>query len=183
MKQLCMLLAAALVAATPTPAFAHHQSMVTTGAAQRPAGALEQNKALARAFVEEVFNRHSTAAADKYLAKNFVDHAPWPGQKGDLAGFKAGFADLIRAMPDTKATVKHMVAEGDKVFVLMTVTGTDTGGMMGQKPTQQKMTMDAYDLLRFQNGKVVEHWGTVDMSEMMKEHDHGHDHDHGGHQH
>lgn len=38
----------------------------------------EQNKALVRSFIDEVFNSRNPAALDRILAEGYVDHSPFP---------------------------------------------------------------------------------------------------------
>ena len=44
----------------------------------------------------------------------------------------------------------------------MTGTGTNDGSFMGHPPTGRPMRTDVFDALRFEGGRVVEHWGTPD---------------------
>jgi predicted ester cyclase len=60
-----------------------------------------------------------------------------------------------------------MVAEGDRVSVRMTVTGTQSVAFMGIPPTGKKVTIAAYETVRIANGKVVEHWGGPDTYDLL----------------
>ncbi len=59
------------------------------------------------------------------------------------------------------------MAEGDKVTVRHTGTGTHEGEFMGMPATGKSITIPGIDILRVKDGKVVEHWGLTDMSAMM----------------
>jgi steroid delta-isomerase-like uncharacterized protein len=121
-------------------------------------------------MVEEVFNRGNTGHADLFLAPNFVEHEELPpGLPSDREGAKQLFAMLRGAFPDFKATLEDMVAEGDKVVMRMTWSGTHKGEFMGIPPTGRYMSIGVIDIIRFAEGKAVEHWGQTDTMGLMQQ--------------
>jgi len=64
---------------------------------------------------------------------------------------------FFKAFPDFHETIEDIIAEGDKVWVLLTYTGTHTGEWLGLAPTGKKITCRAIDIYRIVNGKIV--WG------------------------
>jgi predicted ester cyclase len=77
---------------------------------------------------------------------------------------------LRSAFPDLNATVEDIVAEGDKVVVRQTWTGTHTGGdFMGVPPTGRTVPIGVIDIIRIAGGKFVEHWGQMDAMGMMQQ--------------
>jgi steroid delta-isomerase-like uncharacterized protein len=130
----------------------------------------EQNKALARQLVEEVLNKGNMSRADEIVAPNFVEHEELPPQipPGREAP-KVMFTMLRRAFPDFKATIKHLIAEDDKVVLHMTWTGTQKGEFMGVPPTGKSISINVIDIIRIADGKFVEHWGVMDQMAMMQQ--------------
>ena len=130
----------------------------------------EQNKALARQLVEEVLNRGNMSRADEIIAPNFVEHEELPPEipPGREAP-KLMFTMLRRAFPDFKATSKQLIAEGDKVVLYMTWTGTQKGEFMGVPPTGKSIAIDVIDIIRIAEGQFVEHWGVMDQMAMMQQ--------------
>ena len=50
------------------------------------------------------------------------------------------------------------------------MTGTNSGPMMGMPATNKKMTgIMGIDMMRWENGKFVEHWGLFDEHAMMSQ--------------
>jgi len=45
--------------------------------------------------------------------------------------------------------------------------GTHTGEAMGIPPSNQAISVRGMELWRVENGKVVEHWGVVDISDVL----------------
>ena len=130
----------------------------------------EQNKALARQLVEEVLNKGNMARADEILAPDFVEHEELPpGMLPDREAPKQLTAMLRNAFPDFKATINDLVAEGDKVVIHMTWSGTQQGEFMGIPPTGQPISVGVFDILRIAGGQIVEHWGLTDTMSMMQQ--------------
>jgi len=110
-------------------------------------------KALERHFVEE-WNKGKTAgmaAIDEIGAANAVFHA---ANGEDIHGFeniKRRFSEVYDTLPDCHMTLEDMVAEGDKLALRYTVTGT-------HKDTHKKVTTSSIEICRIVNGKFVECW-------------------------
>jgi predicted ester cyclase len=130
----------------------------------------EDNKALVRQVLEEVFNQGNLGRADEFLAPDFVEHeALPPGLPGGREGVKQLVTMMRSAFPDFKATIDGILAEGDKVVVRQTFSGTHKGEFMGIAPTGRSMSMKVIDIIRLAGGKFVEHWGLMDSTAMMQQ--------------
>ena len=130
----------------------------------------EQNKAVVRRLVEEVFNQGNMSAMDELIAPDFVEHEELPPEIPPGREAPAiMFAMLRSAFPDFKATIDDLVAEGDKVVLRQTWTGTHQGEFMGVPPTGRSVSIGVIDILRLAEGKMVEHWGIMDSMAMMQQ--------------
>jgi steroid delta-isomerase-like uncharacterized protein len=130
----------------------------------------EEQKALVRRFWEEVFNQKRLERADAYVAQDYLDHGAVPGQGPRLEGAKRQrWAMYFAAIPDLHATIDDMVAEGDKVSVRFTVTGTQVGELMGVPPTGKHFDVGAMCIYRIAEGKVAEQWEQFDMLGLMQQ--------------
>lgn len=130
----------------------------------------EQNKALVRQLVEEVFNKGNMSAMDELLALDFVEHEELPpGIPPGREAPKVLFTMLRSAFPDFNATILHLIAEGDMVVAHMTWTGTQKGEFMGVPPTGNSMSIGVIDIIRIADGKCVEHWGIMDSMAIMQQ--------------
>lgn len=131
---------------------------------------VEQNKGIARRFIEDVFNRGNLEALDGIMAANFVEHEELPpGIPRSREGAKLLFGMLRSAFPDFHATINDLIAEGDKIVISQTWTGTQKGEFMGVPPAGKRISVSVIDILRFENGMVVEHWGVMDSMTMMQQ--------------
>lgn len=128
----------------------------------------EKNKAAAQRIPAEIVNQGKLELIPELFSDEAVNHTPPPGISGmGQAGVKELFTMLRTAFPDIKITVEHSVAEGDFVVQHITITGTQKGMLMGNAATNKQAKWSEMHLLRFEGGKVVEHWGVVDMLGMM----------------
>ncbi len=130
---------------------------------------VEENKATVRMFYDEVFNRGNLSVVDKTTAENFVDHTALPGMAPGRHGAKQGFELLRAAFPDVHTTIDDIIAEGDKVVVRATMTGTHQGDFMGIPATGKPVKITGIDVVRFEHGQSVEHWGQWDTAALMQQ--------------
>ena len=82
------------------------------------------------------------------------------GVRAILGAIRAGF-------PDHDAAVLQMVAEGDLVATHKTFTGTHDGEFFGMPATGKRATIRVMDFVRYEDGKIVEHWNVVDMAGLL----------------
>jgi predicted ester cyclase len=128
----------------------------------------EANKAAYRAVVEECMNKGNLALADKYIAKDMVDHDPG-NTVGGLDGFKKFVTTWRGAFPDSRLEIESLVGDGDRIMARTRCMGTHTGTFNGIAATNKRFTIEGFDEVLFKNGKAVEHWGVTDQLGMMKQ--------------
>jgi steroid delta-isomerase-like uncharacterized protein len=131
---------------------------------------VEQNKALFRRLVEEVFNKGDVSTIDEFLAPNFVEREVLPpGTPSGREGVKQLTMMFRTAFPDFNVSIDDMIAEGDKIVARTTWNGTQKGEFMGIPPSGKRVSFDVIDIIRISEGKGVEHWGVMDSSAMMQQ--------------
>ena len=130
----------------------------------------EENKAILHRFYDEVFNQGNVALIDELIAPEAIDHEKFPGVEGSAREVARYFVTHIRsAFPDLHLQVHDLLAEGDKVVGRISMSGTHQGEFMGIEATGRAMTVNAIDIVRFANGKAVEHWAITDIMGMMQQ--------------
>lgn len=129
---------------------------------------VETNTTVASRWYEEVFNAGNIELIDELFAPNFVDHDPSNPLPG-LEGVRQLVSMYRSAFPDLHITVEDEITEGDKIVTRFTGRGTHKGSLMGIPPTGKRVTLTAIDILRFENGRIVEHWGNQDILGMMQQ--------------
>jgi hypothetical protein len=126
---------------------------------------LEENKAIVRRLYEAA-NKHNVDLADELVAPDFVDYT---NKIEGLEGLKEFGRTFFRGFPDLHWSIEDIIAEGDKVWVRTTVTGTHKGEYRGVPPTGKKITMRCVDIWRIADGKIVEAWAVDDLLDFYKQ--------------
>jgi steroid delta-isomerase-like uncharacterized protein len=131
---------------------------------------VEQNKALFRRLIEEVFNKGNVSTIDEFLAPNFVEREVLPpGTPSGREGVKQLTMMFRTAFPDFNVSIDDMIAEGDKIVARTTWSGTQKGEFMGIPSSGKRVSFDVIDIIRISEGKGVEHWGVMDSSALMQQ--------------
>jgi len=86
-----------------------------------------------------------------------------------MEGFKHFVTTFRAAFPDLIFTIEDMIAERDKVVARVSLRGTHKGDFMGVPATGRSVEMDSIDIMRFADGKLVEHWGQGDVVGLMQQ--------------
>ncbi|MCG8918349.1 ester cyclase [Actinokineospora sp. PR83] len=73
----------------------------------------------------------------------------------------------LAAFPDLRLDVRSILAEGDRVALRITITGTHTGDYGGIAATGRPVTWHIVEELRFVDGRVVEHWDVMNHLPML----------------
>lgn len=127
------------------------------------------NKQLYKQYVKEFLQDGDESAADRYIDSDVVTHDGMPGQAPGLEGVKQTFRSLREAFPGMHVQVEDIIAEDDKVVGRFVVSGTNTGPFMGMPATGKTFTYDEIAIVRFKDGKIVEHWAEMDSMGMMQQ--------------
>jgi len=121
---------------------------------------IKENKALVR-HVVDLWNQKDMNAFFELLAPEYVEHLP----SGDvtLEELKQYAPKFFAAFPDIYITIKDLVAEGDKVAVLVNWKATHKVEYMGIPATGKKIDTAVAMLIKIVGGKWVEFWNVTDI--------------------
>lgn len=105
----------------------------------------EQNKALVLEAFDTLFNKRDYAAAERFWSDCYIQHS------AHIAPGRAGLFDLVRSAPETLRYENQLImAEGDYVIAHGRFSG------MGRPAA-----WIAADVIRFEDGKLAEHWDVL----------------------
>jgi steroid delta-isomerase-like uncharacterized protein len=127
----------------------------------------EANSSQMTKFYTEVVNEGKIDLIDELCAENFMEHEELPGVKPNREGVKQFFKMYRTAFPDLNFKIEQMIAKDDKVVTYLTITGTQKAEFMGMPASGKKINLKGIDIVRFKDGKAVEHWGVTDTMTMM----------------
>ena len=129
----------------------------------------EDNKSLVRRYLDEVWQKGNVMAADEFLAPNYRRYLSPTAAPLDVAGQKQRLAGFRAAFPDIQITLEDIFAEGDRVAFRSTMRGTHQGAFLGLAPTGRAVTVSLVDVMRVENGRLVEHWGGPDLLNLAQQ--------------
>jgi predicted SnoaL-like aldol condensation-catalyzing enzyme len=112
----------------------------------RPPTTSDTLGATARQAMIDIFRKKDATAVDRYFGETFTQHDP--NLADGLAGMKS-FAAEIASSPAADITIYRTLVDGD--FVLLHSRNEGVRRYAGP--------VIAFDLFRFKDGKIVEHWG------------------------
>lgn len=118
-----------------------------------------------RRIVEEGIGRGDESVLDEFVAPDTVEHQR--GNPQGLEGSKGIARTLHRWMSDFSLTVEDIAVAGDVVWARNRARGTSVASMMGFGPTGEQVEIDVIDIGRFEDGKLVEHWGIADQMGLL----------------
>jgi predicted SnoaL-like aldol condensation-catalyzing enzyme len=105
----------------------------------------EKNKALGLKAFDTLFNKRDYVAAEKYWSPHYIQHS------AHIAPGREGLFNLIKSLPPTlRYEPGTIVAEGDHVIVHGRFSGFG-----------QPANWIAADIVRINNGVLVEHWDVI----------------------
>lgn len=133
-----------------------------------------ENQEAVRRFMTEAFGGGNLSVVDEMISPDFIEHQPGM-RSGDREGVKRLIGYLHQALPDLTYTFEDMIASGDTVWARVHAHGTHLGTFMGLAPTGRAITVELIEINRFQDGKVVEHWGITDRLAAMEQLGKGHE--------
>jgi steroid delta-isomerase-like uncharacterized protein len=106
---------------------------------------------------------------DELADPDVLVRTPLPLKTTGAAALKEVSLALLHAYPDLHLTVEDLIAEDDKVVGRTVVTGTHRGDYLGLAPTGKRVTYDEIFIFRFQDGRIAETWGVVDVLAQLRQ--------------
>jgi predicted SnoaL-like aldol condensation-catalyzing enzyme len=113
--------------------------------------------------VSNAFQTGDISKIDNVVAGDFIDHT----DKGDVGrdSLKTMITAMHVAQGDMKTKTVKEFADDEYVFALMNYTGNSDGSMGMPKGPYD---MSSIEVVKFKNGKAIEHWAYMEPREMMK---------------
>ncbi len=136
-------------------------------------GTTEENKAIIRAFFDQVWNKGDFAFMDDLYTDDFRLNALWEntslGRSGtaDRQEARGTIARWLDGFPDMHVTVEEQIAEGDYVASRHVAVGTQSKPFMGIPNTGKRGAVSGITINRIAGDKVAETWTCWDAAGMM----------------
>jgi len=107
------------------------------------------NKLLIRRYLEEIVNTGDIERVPEFVASHDVENT-----KQHVRGVRATY-------PDLHVAVVCQIAAGDLVASRVVGRATPQREWRGINPTNKPIVIDAVNIDRVMDGKIIEHWGVA----------------------
>ncbi len=130
----------------------------------------DQRIAVARDFVDQVFNAANPERARDFFTDDVTFHALTVGDITGLDNVVPVLTGFIGSLSDMRAEVQDVIASGDLVALRQIVTGKHTGNLLGMPETGKDIQWDAVDIYRINDaGKITEQWAFEDFAAILNQ--------------
>jgi predicted ester cyclase len=128
------------------------------GQRRRRAVMSEENKTVVREYYARVINgRDLEAVGEFFLDDRMVE------------GVRAGCFRYFEAFPDLHVALDDLIAEGDRVFLRSTLTGTHDGEYKGIPATGRHVATECAEVFRIADGKFAGYWCLTNVAGLMRQ--------------
>ena len=113
-----------------------------------------ENKEFMKRYAAALGKDKSPEVVDQYVSDEELKH--------HIAIFEVAF-------PGYQLKFNDMVAEGDKVAVNATMSGTHKGELMGIPATGKSVSISLMLFYRLEDGKIAQHWMVADQLSLLQQ--------------
>jgi predicted ester cyclase len=118
----------------------------------------QENKAVVERYYAEVMNgRDLDAVGDFFVDERTVERV------------RGGCFRYFEAFPDLHIALDELIAEGDRVFVRSTMTGTHDGEYKGIPATGRHVSAVSAEVYRVVDGGFVGYWCLTDVAGITRQ--------------
>ncbi len=118
----------------------------------------EQNKEVVRDYYARVIiGRDLDAVAEFFVDERLVE------------GVRSGCFRYFEAFPDLHVSLDELIAEGDRVFLRSTMTGTHDGEYKGIPATGRHVATECAEVFRIADGRFAGYWCMTNVAGLMRQ--------------
>jgi C-1 hydroxylase len=123
----------------------------------RAQAGLEEENTASTLRLADAWMKGDIEALREIFSPDYVYHNE-TGQTASLEMLLEQLKKEIEMFPDRTISNEELIAKGDRVVHRYIARGTHTGEVGGLAPTGNKLVLGGIEILRFENGKIVESW-------------------------
>jgi steroid delta-isomerase-like uncharacterized protein len=118
----------------------------------------EQSKQLIQKWYDEVINGRDLDAIGDYFSDERM-----------VEGIRRGCFSYFTSFPDLHVSVDELIAEGDRVFVRSTMTGTHDGEYKGLPATGRHVAAESAEVFRVEGGRFAGYWCLANVAGLIRQ--------------
>jgi steroid delta-isomerase-like uncharacterized protein len=133
---------------------------------------LEDVKAVARSYFDELTNQQDVGFADRLFTRDiaFYDPAIVPdGEAHGIPEVKQFFAVFFKVFPDVHFTIDDFFAEGNRVAIRFTWTGTHRTEFLGVELKKRSVAVPGIDIFRIEDSRIAEVRVAFDRGHLLQQ--------------
>ena len=128
------------------------------------------NKVIIERLYEEIWNHRNLEFLNLLISPSHALHGPqFDGRAIGPEAYKQAIEMYMVAFPDIRFTPEELIAEGEKVVCIWTMTGTHQGEFRGIPATGKKISVDGITIHHITGGKIMDSYVSLDMWGMMQQ--------------
>ena len=125
----------------------------------------DPKKIVVRRYIQEVVNTGSVERIGEFVHPQYIDHSN-PSETGVEVAKRHIYA-VRSTWADLAVTVEEQISEDDFVVTRVIGRATHHGEWLGIMPTQKLVTIEAVNIDRIRDGKIIEHRGVADSFQAL----------------
>ena len=127
-------------------------------------------KEVSRRLMEEAWNNRMLNVVDEVIDPSYTYHDPnSPDFPQGPQGYRARILFYEKAFPDMHFDVEDVIAEGDRAVIRWQASAIHRGDLLGIPATGRSISGPGMNIMRFENGKIVEEWCVWDALGVLRQ--------------
>jgi predicted ester cyclase len=128
---------------------------------------LEQNKATAKRYIIELWEKGNLDIIEDVFTPNFQGHLFSPSE--GFAGIRENVSHFLNAFTSGVIKIDDLFGEGDKIILRWRYEAVHTGSFKNIPPTGKNVVISGMTIERFEEGKIAELWAQIDIFDLLKQ--------------
>lgn len=135
---------------------------------------IDDNKAIARRYIDELWGARNLAIAEDIFAANYTIHQAGQSIPANPGFLRQSISTILTAFPDLQMSIGQVIGEGDLVVLNWTNHGTQRGelqlpGQPSLPASGREVTFTESATFRIENAKIAEVWYVSDRLTMLQQ--------------
>jgi predicted ester cyclase len=110
-------------------------------------------------------NAHDFEALGEFVAPDVVVN----GTEHGLAAYISGLSGIVRAFPDYRWDLQHLLIDGSWIAAHFHDTGTHRDAFLGMSATGRPVSTQEFAVYRVCEGRIVEVWVAADNLRLLEQ--------------